>query len=128
MVGDHDDFDPIARAEAALASLQDGFADWVQADVDRLHAGLEALRGDAADVAARRVLFSTAHDIKGQGATFGYPLLSEIGQRLCRLLEEAGPLDVERVAAHVTALAGVLAGRLTGDGGGAGREWLASLE
>jgi len=37
----------------------------------------------------REEFFRAAHDIKGQAATFGYPLAAEVADSLCRLVEHA---------------------------------------
>jgi len=121
------DIDPaaLARAEAALAALSERYLAWAGADVARLVAGLDGLRaGDGGSLAE---VFAIAHDIKGQAATFGYPLVTAIANRLCRLIE-AGPADITAIAAHVDAIAAAVAQRLGGDGGDEGRRLLRRLE
>jgi HPt (histidine-containing phosphotransfer) domain-containing protein len=41
-----------------------------------------------AEFAAREALFRCAHDIKGQAATLGFPLVADVAGSLCRLIEE----------------------------------------
>src|ERR1043165_7939740 len=55
----------------------------------------------------REALFRAAHDIKGQAATLGFPLVAAVAESLCRLLEETHdprriPLDL--VDQHVDAV------------------------
>lgn len=105
MPGDDDDLLPelspeaLARAEAALAALSGDFRAWVEADLARLRAALDPFQP------AR--LFAIAHDIKGQAGTFGYPVATELANRLCRLIE-AGRLEPIHAAALVEALAEAL--------------------
>ncbi len=53
------------------------------------------------------VLKREAHDMKGQAATFGYPLVSSVAQSVCRLLEHASaaqPDYAPTVRAHMDVL------------------------
>ena len=62
--------------------------------------------------------------MKGQGGSFGYPLVSQLGSALCRQLETAPPpgsAGMERVTALVTAIGRVIRERLAGDGGEEGK-------
>ncbi|MGE5517354.1 MAG: peptide ABC transporter substrate-binding protein [Bacteroidota bacterium] len=125
------DADALARAEAALAALDGDYLRWVQADVTALAGALAALRqssGPQWQPSAER-LYAIAHDIKGQGATFGYPLMSTLAQALCGLIVGA-PGDrtvLARLGVLVAAMTEVVSTRLSGDGGQRGRDLLASL-
>lgn len=91
------DLDPaaLARAEAALAALADSYRAWSAADCARL---LEAHQtGD------RSRVFTIAHDIKGQAATFGFPEITRRAAELCRALE-AGAETAGLVAALTEAM------------------------
>ena len=68
-----DDDDPVARAEAALAQLSAEFAEWMQAECERLEAPRAGRRAMASTKKTHDELFRAAHDIKGEAATFGYP-------------------------------------------------------
>jgi HPt (histidine-containing phosphotransfer) domain-containing protein len=101
----HDD--PIARAEAALAELSGEFANWMNAECERL----EAARQDAKRVGfskkTHEALFRAAHDIKGEAATFGYPAVAVVANSLCRLLEHTPDmthLPLALVEQHVDAM------------------------
>jgi hypothetical protein len=65
--------------------------------------------------------------MKGQATTFGYPLVTELANRLCRLIEAEPPLSpdtLERLSMLVDAIGQVISGRMEGDGGEAGRRLL----
>jgi Hpt domain-containing protein len=87
------DLGPIARAEAALAQLSAEFAGWMRAECDRLDAVRGRIKDAGLSVNAREELFRASHDIKGEAATFGYPLAAEAADSLCRLLEHVRDLD-----------------------------------
>ncbi|MCR6631239.1 MAG: Hpt domain-containing protein [Magnetospirillum sp.] len=132
---DEFELDPaaLARAEAALAALTSDYIRWMEADMASLRAALDALReaGPAEAPERCRQLFAVAHNMKGQAGTFGYPLLTRLGNALCRLLEGSaagGAVPLARLGALVDAMGEVVAGRLDGDGGVAGRDLLLGLE
>jgi len=94
------------RAEEAMTALHSEFADWIADDVQVL----TAARADYAktqDAAARNGLLRAAHDIKGQAATFDYPLIGRVAGSLSRLIDElpdATPIPLQLVDAHVDAI------------------------
>jgi chemotaxis protein histidine kinase CheA len=99
--------DPVGRAEAALAQLSGEFAKWMNDECD----GLDRARSNAhaAGMAAleRQALFRAAHDIKGQAATFGFPLVAAIAESLCVLIEETrdpARIPAELIDQHVDAV------------------------
>src|SRR2546423_300181 len=81
------DFDPVARAEAALAELADEFSVWMDQECLRLDAARNTIKASGITPGNRDVLFRAAHDIKGQAATFGFPLGAPGPHSLCRLIE-----------------------------------------
>ncbi len=52
-------------------------------DLERYIAEIRQLTGQAQAQLIKENLFRTAHDMKGQGATFGYPLLTRLGAKIC---------------------------------------------
>ncbi len=125
------DIDPaaLARAEAAVAGLSERYLSWAAADLVRLEDCLAPMLSRPEEWSERLgPLFAIVHDMKGQGATFDYPLVSELGRRLCRLLESSPDptaKDRERVAGLAAAMGRVIRERLAGDGGEEGRRLLA---
>jgi chemotaxis protein histidine kinase CheA len=89
------DKDPIARAEAALADLSSEFADWMQAECDRLETARQTIKRDGFTPHSHDGLFRVAHDIKGQAATIGYPTVAGVAESLCRLMEHTP--DMRRI-------------------------------
>lgn len=133
MASDPGDLDPaaLARAEAALAALSDRYLEWAEADLARMEACLSEILAHP-DQQGQRLpqLFTIIHDMKGQGETFGYPLVSLLGNALCRLLEtspKSGSSGMERAIALASAMGRVIRERLSGDGGESGRQLKALL-
>ena len=76
----------LARAEAAVAALARDYLVWAKADLEQSYRHLAAANDDPAQRQLHVLaLFGVAHNIKGQGSSFGYPLMTRLGQSLCRL-------------------------------------------
>jgi hypothetical protein len=84
------DPDAIARAEAALKSLSGNFAEWLNDEVRKLDAARQRVRCEGASSEAMESLYLRAHDLKGLGATYEYPIVSRIAGSLCKLIDEPG--------------------------------------
>jgi len=72
-----------------------------------------------------------AHNLKGQGASFGYPLVTDICGGLCDFLRRMPEPDSRSLAllgGYVAVLETVAQHRVAGDGGAIGQKMLARLE
>jgi chemotaxis protein histidine kinase CheA len=123
----------LERAEAAVADLAKNYASWALADVAKARAALAAATDDPGGRAEHvATLFRVGHDLKGQGASFGFPLITQIGHSLCALTRERAieyrdeHLDLAR--SHIDAIDLVLTKGIKGDGGKVGAELVARLE
>jgi chemotaxis protein histidine kinase CheA len=120
----------VASAQAAVAGLSDQYIGWVNDDLKRLDAAIAAVT-DGSNATALRQVYGVAHDIKGQGSTFGYHLITDIGQLLCRYTERAidrQKVDRTVIDAHVEAMRTVVDNRIQGPAGELGREILDALK
>ena len=132
----------LARAEAAVADLAKSYVSWALADVDkcvdllasaRNAKGVADLPNGAVDdrVIATQALYAIAHNIKGQGSSFGFPFMTRLGDSLCRLTRAKRPFpdaDLDLVAAHLDAMRLVLSQEIRGDGGALGDKLAQRLE
>ncbi len=113
-------------AAAALANMGEEYAQDASKDADRLLKCAEAvhqIQEEAPWQEAIEEVFSLAHNFKGQGQTFGYDLVTTIGEELCEISRpKNNPKreDVPRIMQLSAALHTVLHQRLTGDGGETG--------
>ena len=101
------DASAVARAEAALKSLSGNFDQWMKDELARLEAARDRVRGEGFDADAGQNLYFRAHDLKGLGTTYGYPLVTRIAASLCRLIHDgearlSAPMHL--VDAHVDAI------------------------
>lgn len=100
------DMSAIKRAEAAMDSLKGNFAEWAQDDVRRLAEARERY-AKKPDQDSRAALLRAAHDMKGQAATFDFPLIARVAGSLANLihdLPDGKDLPLALVDAHVSAI------------------------
>lgn len=100
------DMAAIKRAEAAMEELKSEFAGWAADDVKKLEAAREAYATQP-DLKTRAALLRAAHDMKGQAATFDFPLIARVAGSLSKLIHElpaATDLPLGLVDAHVSAI------------------------
>ena len=125
------DLDALAKAEDVIANLADDYLDWVREDFVRLEAAYDVMVSGEGDGAANLdALFQISHDMKGQGGSFGYDLMTAIGDHMCRLLEKVdkvGPREIQMIRLHIDAMRVVITKQLKGDGGAEGRQLMMGL-
>ena len=78
----------LAKAEAALKGLADNFGQWMKDELVKLDAAREKVRTDGYTAETSENLYFRAHDLKGLGSTYGYPLVTRIAGSLCRLIDD----------------------------------------
>ncbi|MBL8531235.1 MAG: Hpt domain-containing protein [Hyphomonadaceae bacterium] len=103
------DSDAVARADQTLSAMSASFQQWLDADILRLQNARQAAEEAAWSNPALNELWGVAHELKGMGGSYGYPLVTEIAASLCRLIEtDSGKRAAQQapglVAAHVDAL------------------------
>ena len=120
----------IMRALNAAEDLIDSYQGWAVDDLEALwRKFLEASVQDPNGTLDVNAMFDMAHEIRGQGGSFGFPLISVVGDSLCKFLDGrnnimAKDLDVIRV--HILAMKAVFRQGIKGDNSALNHE-LASL-
>jgi hypothetical protein len=76
-------------------------------------------------------IYGIAHDLKGQGSSFGYQLITGVAGLLCQFLKGQRVNDAQGLrvaAAHVEALGIVMEHKIAGDGGKLGTAMVERLQ
>jgi hypothetical protein len=77
----------VERAERALKTLSGQFDDWMDEELSKLEAASARVKAEGLAGDAGEGLFLVAHDIKGLGTTYNFPLVTRLAAPLCRLIE-----------------------------------------
>ncbi|MFZ5610223.1 MAG: Hpt domain-containing protein [Pseudomonadota bacterium] len=104
--------------------LRDNYLRWTKGSLAEMRAHMTALRDHPGDKALIDAIYGIAHNIKGMGASFGFPLMTETGMSLCRYLRalDGRAVNLEVVDAHVRSFEVVMNNQIEGHGGATGRE------
>ena len=122
----------LEKAQAALAALSEDYPDWVSKHIQQL---VDLTVKSALTPEKRKDFFAEihaiAHDMKGQGGTFGYILVTIFADSLHNFTSKtSGVTDqhLEIVKAHVDVMRAVIKGRVQGKGGETGKQLIDNLQ
>ncbi len=120
------DMEALERAEQVIANMADSYLDWVEEDLKKIASAYDRLvEGGGDRTKDVDKVFGIAHDMKGQGGSFGYELITAVGNNLCRLIERfddsvAPDVQNEAIRIHIDAMKLIISNRMKGDGGAQG--------
>ena len=125
------DANAIAKAEEALKAMSAQFGQWLQDEVAKLDQAQADIRAKGYTTETAEALYFSAHDLKGLGTTYQYPLVTRIAGSLCRILDDAdkrmkAPLPV--IDAHIDAIKAVVRDEIQTDEHPVGRDLAEALE
>lgn len=122
------------KAAQVLADLTKSYLVQVKNDIQEMYDSLKLVETATArkkSTLIRENFFIKMHDLKGQGATFGYPLLTEIGRVACDLIrakKSFSNLDIPVLKQYVDDANYIIQKDLTGDGGDWGKAFKKRLD
>ena len=122
----------IEQAEKKIENMAGDYADWVAKSIRQLSRNLKQLaegEGDSKELMER--LNILAHEFRGQGGIFGYPLVTKFGKSLYDATLDFNvkitPTHIDFFKAHVDAINAVMAEKIKGNGGEIGTSLLEGL-
>ncbi len=92
----------IQEAERNLATLKQEFPAWMASEFADMEAAWLAYQQGQPH--AKTQLFRKAHDMRGQAATFGFPLAGRAADELCKLMDAIESVPLHVIEAHVQAI------------------------
>jgi len=122
----------LAAAEADFQEFGEDYADWAKSQVKALQEQYKACLEEGADF--RKIFMKInelSNDLRGQGATFGYPLVSDFSRSLCAITHSVVAFSKTRlvlIKTHLDSIDLVIRQKLEGDGGPMGKEIAKSLD
>lgn len=125
------DADAIAKAEAALKAMSAQFGQWLNDEIVKLDQAQADIRAKGYTPETAEALYFRAHDLKGLGATYQYPLVTRIAGSLCRMMDDTdkrmqAPMAI--LDAHIDAIRAVVRDEIQTDEHPVGRELAETLE
>lgn len=116
----------MAEAMAVLDEMSEDYPDWVSGLIQQL----ADVHRRCVDTPEQRFqhfeqLHAIAHDMRGQGGTFGYPLMSNFADGLydfTGVRTATSDKNVEIIKTHIDAMRVVIKDRISGDGGAIGSQ------
>ncbi|MGB0682992.1 MAG: Hpt domain-containing protein [Magnetovibrionaceae bacterium] len=127
------DVETLKKAEQVIENLSGDYLQWADEDLKRLGAAFLELKAQPDSAEKLDRVFQISHDMKGQGGSFGYDLITIIGNSLCRFIEGLGdakpkPEQIDVIAVHMQTMKVVISQRMQGNGGVEGTKVLKGLE
>lgn len=120
----------LAAADQKIAGASLGFSDWAGTDIAEALGAVEKLPSEGEEDV--NLIFRVSHDLKGQGTTFGYPLVTQIAGALCDFIRmtrsSLSPDMISVIRAHLSAMNLVLKQNIKGDGDAATQQLVQKLE
>lgn len=115
----------LEKANAALEKMSEDYPDWVAKIVIDLREHLMRCIDTSNDRLKHYAkIREIAHEMKGQGGTFGYPLITTFAASLVDCVgPKSGTTDshVEIIKSHVDSMSAVIKDRVKGNGGEIGK-------
>ena len=123
--------DAIAKAEEALRAMSAQFSQWLSDEVAKLDKAQADIREKGYTPETAEALYFRAHDLKGLGTTYEYPLVTRIAGSLCKMLDDADRRITAPIAildAHIDAIRAVVRDQIKTDEHPTGRALAETLE
>lgn len=119
----------VADAEKAIEQLSGDYHKYLAEDMESLEKFMAALKANPNQTTFKD-MFRLVHNMRGQAATFGFPLITEVGRSLCLyLLETEDPDDLHMalIEQHVNALRVIYREQIGGQGDQVSRQVVDAL-
>jgi len=121
----------IAKAEQALQAMSSQFGQWLQDEIVKLDLAQADIRTSGYNTTTAEVLYFRAHDLKGLGTTYQYPLVTRLAGSLCKMMDDpakrmAAPIVL--LDAHIDAIKAVVRDEIKTDNHPVGKVLAETLE
>ncbi len=125
------DANAIAKAEEALKAMSAQFGQWLQDEITKLDQAQADIRAQGYNTQTAEGLYFRAHDLKGLGSTYQYPLVTRLAGSLCKMMDDptkrmAAPLLL--IDAHIDAIRAVVRDQIQTDDHPTGKILAETLE
>ena len=125
------DANAIAKAEQALQAMSSQFGQWLQDEIEKLDKAQSDIRTSGFNAATAEALYFRAHDLKGLGTTYQYPLVTRLAGSLCKMMDDPAKrmaAPVVLIDAHIDAIKAVVRDEIQTDDHPVGKVLAETLE
>ena len=125
------DANAIAKAEQALQAMSSQFGQWLQDEIVKLDKAQTDIRTSGYNAATAEALYFRAHDLKGLGTTYQYPLVTRLAGSLCKMMDDPAKrmaAPVVLLDAHIDAIKAVVRDEIQTDSHPVGKILAETLE
>ena len=101
----------IQKAEEAMKDMRGDFAIWLEEEVDKLETAGKAAKSAGLNSEEGERFFIIAHDLRGLGATYEFPIITRLAKSLTKLIdipEKRAKAPMALALAHVGAIRAAL--------------------
>ncbi len=121
----------IAKAEEALKAMSSQFGQWLQDEIVKLDKAQADIRTIGYNAVTAEALYFRAHDLKGLGTTYQYPLVTRLAGSLCKMMDDPAKrltVPLVLVDAHIDAIKAVVRDEIQTDDHPVGKVLAETLE
>lgn len=127
------DVEVLSKVQEKISEMSGDYSTWVADEIRKLDEALHKMREPGANLRSLMARINRgAHEMRGQGGIFGYPLITEFSKSLFlstnKSIQAISDNEYELLKAHIDAIKVVIAERVEGDGGETGRALLTGLQ
>ncbi|WP_291842253.1 Hpt domain-containing protein [Maricaulis sp.] len=125
------DLHMIQKAEEALKDLRSDFGQWLEEEVVKLEAAARIVRDKGLEGAEGEELFVRAHDLRGLGTTYEFPIITRLAKSLTKMIdmpEKRAQAPTGLALAHVGAIRAALSQNIRDDNDPVAAELAGELE
>lgn len=108
----------LKKAQIVIDECGKRFPAWAMEDIGHLEQCLESLDKDGEDPEKLSEIFDIGYRLRGRGGTFGYPLITEIAEHLCNMIQGLDYYNGKvraGIQAHIDSIKIVIANKVAGD-------------
>jgi len=101
----------IEKADNALNDMRSDFALWLEDEVEKLEKSADIVRKEGLKGKEGEDLFIRAHDLRGLGSTYDFPIITRIASSMTKMIDMPEKRDVAPIGlvlAHVNAIRAAL--------------------
>ena len=127
------DIEVLQKVQEKITEMSGDYSTWIADEIRKLDESLHKLKDPDANLRSLMARINRgAHEMRGQGGIFGYPLITEFSKSLFlstnKNVQAISDNEYELLKAHIDAIKVVISEKVEGDGGETGRALLAGIQ